>query len=150
MDIVSLTLFAAEVVANHMKRKSAEGASKAAPPPHGEQQATRQLGICQEMIHSNNSLSQSFHEAELKFIADTFRDVQTSLQLDVAQSLRRAVMTNHVPKSLHMMHAPGCLPYDQVGARIDFQVRAGNYLTTSKKVRVYCFFGFQTSLDSGI
>jgi hypothetical protein len=130
-----------------MKRKSAEGASKAAPPPYGEQQATRQLGICQEMIHSNNSLSQSFHEAELKFIADTFRDVQSSLQLDVAQSLRRVVMTNHVPKSLHMMHAPGCLPYDQVGARIDFQVRAGNYLTTSKKTTSESALFFQRSIQ---
>lgn len=136
MDTISLTLFAAELVASHAKKKNADGAGKAAGHhQHDENHATRQLQVCQEMIHSNNSLSQPFHEAELKFIADALRDVQSSLHLDVAQSLRRIVSTNHVPKSLHMMHAPGCLPYEQVNAKIDFQVRANNYLAASKKVR---------------
>lgn len=134
MDPVALILFATEVVKKAAKAKAGQG--KATTPPVGdeaEQQALRQLDTCHQLIESMNCGGQPFLEAERRLMADTVHELQTALRIDLTQSLRRLLSTNAVPRSLHLTHAPGCLAYDNVGAKCEFQVRAGGYLSNAKK-----------------
>lgn len=133
MDPVALLLFATEVV-KKSKAKATQG--KTNPVPVGdeaEQQALRQLETCHQLIESMNCGGQPFLEAERRLMVDTVNELQTALRVDLTQSLRRLLSTNTVPRSLHLTHAPGCLTYDSVGAKCEFHVRAGGYLSNAKK-----------------
>lgn len=134
MDPVALLLFATEVVKKSAKAKVGPGKANTAPVgDEAEQQALRQLHTCHQLIESMNCGGQPFLETERRLMVDTVHELQTALRIDLTQSLRRLLSTNVVPRSLHLTHAPGCLPFDSVGAKCEFQVRAGGYLSSAKK-----------------
>eukprot|EP01033_Poteriospumella_lacustris_P008852 gene8852-6373_t len=71
--------------------------------------------------------------ATCRLLVDTVHELQTALRIEWTQSLRRLLSTNVLPRSLHLTHAPGCPPFDSIGAKCELSVRAGDYLSSAEK-----------------